>query len=164
MTLWKSEKNINIFSTFDILLWGQKFCSWATKRRHKLCWPNPYVNNERDQMVAKEVSSAEKQWNICYWNDYNWIVYILNVADETRSLQKLWRRTLVTRLLVETGQSLWTQEGWRASRVCCSGRRWWKLGWPGLQSQPLDLSASAGQRWWRPGCVASLCQTRWKSQ
>ena len=34
-------------------------------------------------MVAKEVSSAEKQWNICYWNDYNWIVYILNVADET---------------------------------------------------------------------------------
>ena len=83
MTLWKSEKNINIFSTFDILLWGQKFCSWATKRRHKLCWPNPYVNNERDQMVAKEVSSAEKQWNIRYWNDYNWIVYILNVADET---------------------------------------------------------------------------------
>ena len=34
-------------------------------------------------MVAKEVSSAEKQWNIHYWNDYNWIVNILNVGDET---------------------------------------------------------------------------------
>ena len=34
-------------------------------------------------MVAKEVSSAEKQWNIHYWNDYNWILCILNVADET---------------------------------------------------------------------------------
>ena len=29
-------------------------------------------------MVAKEVSYAEKQWNIRYW-----IVYILNDADET---------------------------------------------------------------------------------
>ena len=34
-------------------------------------------------MVAKEVSYAKKQWNIRYWNDYNWIVYILNDADET---------------------------------------------------------------------------------
>ena len=34
-------------------------------------------------MVSTEVSSAEKTWNIGYWNDYNWIVYILNVADET---------------------------------------------------------------------------------
>ena len=37
-------------------------------------------------MVAKEVSYAEKQWNIRYWNDYNWIVYILNDADETPSI------------------------------------------------------------------------------
>ena len=37
-------------------------------------------------MVAKEVSSAEKKWIMCYWNDYNWIVYILNVPDETPSM------------------------------------------------------------------------------
>ena len=37
-------------------------------------------------MVAKEVSYAKKQWNIRYWNDYNWIVYILNVADEIPSI------------------------------------------------------------------------------
>ena len=37
-------------------------------------------------MVAKEVSYADKQWNIRYWNDYNWIVYILNDADETPSM------------------------------------------------------------------------------
>ena len=40
-------------------------------------------------MVAKEVSSAEKQWNIGYWNDYNWIIHILNVADETPSMSTI---------------------------------------------------------------------------